>query len=652
MDVAIQRQGGVQPDASSSTGAAIVAPATLKRRASCNFDHSDDSSRRKRLKEDVGDHEETPNEDENPPLDGQALVSDLEQELECGCCSALVYRPVVVSPCQHFFCGSCIVLWVKNGGTNCPACRAMALAATPSRPLQIMADLFARHVPSRARSVNERMQADEIYKAGMALRIPSPRVASPEPAIPQGNTNLVQPCPHCIPGNQWGWRCPQPIPDPVDDPDNAWNAEDGTPPGHAFCGNCESLLSLQAPTTSRCDFCQVSFCGVNIPARCVAAPLHSQYPHNLSDLSDLIQCSELYDCFNQNTVEVDYMIDYLTAQGITPRHIYREIVNMISRTPRGFTPLIEAELFTDVHAVAGGVDPDPTAPRNKICRVCASEVLLWGLRDWWVQERKKGFLEEEVTKRPDCPDGPTCNVQKTYAHAREFNHIIAANNRRDGDHSSTSTSTSSLPLHSQSLDAAQGPSHQPPVPIPHEQIPRILSGELQMGSNEPGLVLPPYHHRTIIYADFTPSVSPEPEPQYPPMMDHHHRPRSPPLPPPSRILAESGLHHHYHIPPALDPREAVVEPAAMVAAAPSASSPSSSPTYMKRLDEVILGGSQGVPSSSTTTTRETLAQVAVAIAPRHPRHSILDLLQPTDIPVQTTGMVSLPSSQDQVDALL
>jgi E3 ubiquitin-protein ligase CHFR len=38
-------------------------------------------------------------------VDGQRLAADLAQELECGCCSAVVHRPVTVMPCQHFFCG-------------------------------------------------------------------------------------------------------------------------------------------------------------------------------------------------------------------------------------------------------------------------------------------------------------------------------------------------------------------------------------------------------------------------------------------------------------------------------------------------------------------------------------------------------------------
>lgn len=128
------------------------------------------------------------------------------------------------------------------------------------------------------------------------------------------------------------------------------------------------------------------------------------------------------------------MLDYLTAQNFTPRHIYRDvrvklsfitnsrdlhtgifqIIAMVSRTPRGFQPLFELELFMDVHAVSGGVDPDPTAPRQRICRICATEVLLWGLREWWVQERQKGFLEEHIMKRPDCPEGGGCSRQKDH----------------------------------------------------------------------------------------------------------------------------------------------------------------------------------------------------------------------------------------------
>lgn len=45
------------------------------------------------------------NEELPPAIDGQALAEDLAEELQCGCCAELVYKPVVVMPCEHFFCG-------------------------------------------------------------------------------------------------------------------------------------------------------------------------------------------------------------------------------------------------------------------------------------------------------------------------------------------------------------------------------------------------------------------------------------------------------------------------------------------------------------------------------------------------------------------
>lgn len=74
--------------------------ARLKRRAE---DDLDDGAR-KRMKEHA-DGPDVQTTSAAPAVDGQALADDLEQELQCGCCAALVYRPVIVAPCQHFFCG-------------------------------------------------------------------------------------------------------------------------------------------------------------------------------------------------------------------------------------------------------------------------------------------------------------------------------------------------------------------------------------------------------------------------------------------------------------------------------------------------------------------------------------------------------------------
>ncbi|EDR13721.1 uncharacterized protein LACBIDRAFT_309007 [Laccaria bicolor S238N-H82] len=390
---------------------------TLKRRASPSFEDVADISR-KRLKE-AG----APEIDRTDVTDMSSFPDELAQDLQCGCCSELVYRPVLVMPCQHFFCGSCCVLWIRNGGTNCPACRGQSTIVSPFRALQTVVDTLLRLAPHKARTEREREQADELYKVGQSLRLPAPREASPEPNINQ-STDFAHPCPHCLPGNPYGYRCPQPVPDPNVDAEHAWPLDDGLPPGHAHCGNCENLLAVRAPVTTRCDMCQVFFCGIGVQGRCLAAPIISQHPHGLSAVSDLIQSADVYECFDGNTVEVDIMLDYLNSQRLTPRHIYREIVTHIQSQPGGFQPLIELDLFSDIHGVAAGADAAVEGTRNRICRVCATEVLLWGLKEWWIRERQKGFLEEAVTNRKDCKDGSSCTHQRELAHAREFNHIF------------------------------------------------------------------------------------------------------------------------------------------------------------------------------------------------------------------------------------
>ncbi|KAH7885281.1 hypothetical protein F5I97DRAFT_1810715 [Phlebopus sp. FC_14] len=411
MEAANSRQvGHVESDAGPSLlRDGYTSSLTLKRPPSPSFEGLSDEISRKRFKDDSSQ--------DSPPSPGSltsrydALIGDLAQELQCGCCAELVYRPVVVSPCQHFFCGSCCVLWIKNGGTNCPACRGVSNIVTPSRPLQTIIDVLLRSDPTRTRAERERIQADEIYKSGSSMRIPTPREASPEPNINQ-NSDYARPCPHCAPDNPYGWRCPQPLVDFSVDPEQAWHLDDGTPPGHAYCGNCEMLLALGAPVTTKCDFCQVSFCGIGVQGRCLAVPLTVQHPHNMSDIGDLIQSSEVYECFDNNTVEVDIMLDYLASAQITPRHIYREVVQHIQSQPNGFRPLIELDLFVDMHNVAAGIDENPSAPRNRICRHCATEVLLWGIKEWWIRERQKGLLGEAAASRPDCPQGGSCSQQK------------------------------------------------------------------------------------------------------------------------------------------------------------------------------------------------------------------------------------------------
>ncbi|ESK85260.1 ring finger domain-containing protein [Moniliophthora roreri MCA 2997] len=440
----------------------------IKRRASISFEGMQDDSR-KRLKErpEIGQSAPADEGGKSQVIASTStavdLVEDLYDELSCGCCSGLLYRPVMVSPCQHFFCGSCVVQWIRNGGTHCPACRGVSTIVSPSRPLQIVIDALLRAAPHKARTERERLQADEIYKGGINMRIPAPREASPEPNL-NLNGDYARPCPHCLPNNPYRWTCPQPIPDPNTDVDHAWHLEDGVPPGHTHCGNCEVLMALQAPSTTKCDFCHSSFCGISVPGRCVAVPVIVQHLHGMADVGDLIQCTEVYECFNGNTVEVDFMLDYMTAQGMTPKHIYKDIVSHIKIQPRQFAPLIEQDIFLD-----NASDPNQSSesPRESICRRCATEIFFWGLKDWWVRERQKGFVEEAIAGRKDCPNGPECARQRDLGHAKEFNHIFS----RPAQALPSRTEQTEVPIVENSASVAVDVSGEHPLPMEGDVIP-------------------------------------------------------------------------------------------------------------------------------------------------------------------------------------
>ena len=161
-------------------------------------------------------------------------------------------------------------------------------------------------------------------------QIPTPHKALPDPMIPQSG-EFACPCPHCLPGNRFGWQCPNPVPNPTTDPEHAWPMDEGSPPGHGCCRNRSAYspfplcfvrvnslylcLALQQKfTCSQCahnDMHQVSFCGIGVQHHCVAIRLALAHPHGMSDISDLIQSTEVYECFDGYAVEVEIMLNYL-----------------------------------------------------------------------------------------------------------------------------------------------------------------------------------------------------------------------------------------------------------------------------------------------------------------------------------------------------
>ena len=75
---------------------------SLKRPVSLTFEGVQDTTSRKRFKD---AEQSVDDQSQESNIIESKLADDIAQELECGCCSELIYKPVMVSPCQHFFCG-------------------------------------------------------------------------------------------------------------------------------------------------------------------------------------------------------------------------------------------------------------------------------------------------------------------------------------------------------------------------------------------------------------------------------------------------------------------------------------------------------------------------------------------------------------------
>ena len=45
----------------------------------------------------------------------------------------------------------------------------------------------------------------------------------------------------------------------------------------------------------------------------------------MSDVSDFIQCGDVYDVFNDNHIEAEFLFDHLTTQRIKPRQIFQDV---------------------------------------------------------------------------------------------------------------------------------------------------------------------------------------------------------------------------------------------------------------------------------------------------------------------------------------
>ncbi|CAE6527540.1 unnamed protein product [Rhizoctonia solani] len=70
-----------------------------------------------------------------------------------------------------------------------------------------------------------------------------------------------------------------------------------------------------------------------------------------NSLQGLIESDRIYDIFNNNSIEVEILFDYLREAEITPNMIYLDIIDHIQATPEGFESMIARDAFRGSHPV-------------------------------------------------------------------------------------------------------------------------------------------------------------------------------------------------------------------------------------------------------------------------------------------------------------
>ncbi|KAL7422979.1 hypothetical protein Q5752_002277 [Cryptotrichosporon argae] len=389
-------------------------------------------------------------------------VEKLEDELQCGMCSAVFIDPVALD-CGHVYCGSCCTLWLQSippypaslhpGDPDpkpvaCPHCRYSPIkTAIPSRIAKTMVSVLLSIHSGAARTPGEVRQAEDVYNpavGGGVIKFPTP----PPPARPLSTIEYWRPCKSCYPTDPNAWRCPVPVAraDVPSECHLCLRMDSICPDGHRLCAGCNQLSPCDSPTSISCSMCGEGYCGKPNANQCECKPLASCKPsHVWSPLylaiedcpNDMVAIS-----FRDNWTEIGHLVGYLDAnkddRSLTAEAIFGSILGWI-RSPEcaaagGLAAMLStadigmrlrAAMTEDIQA-ALAMDAQGNST-SKVCGGCIDELFIVGLLGWWTREIAKPEVQTKLPKtmldRPNCKNGRKCTKQEKESHCKKYNHL-------------------------------------------------------------------------------------------------------------------------------------------------------------------------------------------------------------------------------------
>lgn len=381
----------------------------------------------------------------------------LTEELTCGICQSVFYKPVSLLPCLHTFCAHCASQWIESSRA-CPECKGAITEVRPSHKLQSVVDNFLKTQPKLRLSAEEMAEADRhnrIPPTGKVLGggVKRPRAAYDDEdededededgsdgddddhvhhhgggfgfghrgggfggwvggrgfgmAAPPGYVAHLMPaafrpaapavvCAQCtVPAVADGFQCP---------------------PGgrHLGCFACKTPFPdrpLHA-VAQKCEMCNVPFCDLYLGG--CKSPAGVKYLLPVRDHE--FDCLPVGSLFAGNNVEIGILQGYMERAGIAVPAAWRECLDKFA---------------------AGTWKPDMTTVRGEVttatvaCKPCAMRVfsaLLFHFR----RAVPRDALPGSIAARGDCWFGQQCRTQhKNPAHAQNYNHVCLADKRKE-----------------------------------------------------------------------------------------------------------------------------------------------------------------------------------------------------------------------------
>ena len=300
----------------------------------------------------------------------------VEENLQCGICQDILYKPVSLQPCLHAFCGACFCEWAKRND-KCPQCRNSVRVVARNHAIGNIVDAYLAKHPDKVRDAEELARLDTEDTIGAAPRAMRKRDRE------EGMEMFAYAAHDDDDGEE---------DDGGDDSDD----DGGGHPFGAHGGMAAMMHAAVMQMRQQMPLASCPGCARQVPASQLTS-LSARRPHTLPFRA------------LSNPFERGVLLDYLQTKGLA----VADLVN---------DELLRRVGTNEFHLIASQAGP-PLDPQAGVCASCFDRAFV----DLLYQYRRAIPREElpaSVTARGDCWYGHGCRTQTHNAlHAQRLNHI-------------------------------------------------------------------------------------------------------------------------------------------------------------------------------------------------------------------------------------